>query len=461
MSEVESSSEDDPEMELLRDALESGTWPADLRGYEAQRKNIYKLGSLLCKDDRIILPRNLRRRAMESAHGGHIGEVAMKRIMREFFWWPKMSAETENFVKNCETCAVLSKRNPPVPLVSRELPEAPWEVLQIDFLSVPGFGSGEFLMVIDTYSRFLSVIEMQRTNADATNTALLQIFKQWGFPRVIQSDNGPPFQGSPFCEFWEGKNVAVRKSIPLCPQTNGMIERYNQPVIKTLSAAKLEGRNWREALEMYVHNHNTLIPHSRLKVTPFELLVGWKYRGTFPSLWNKASGKDLDREDVRELDAEEKLISSKHADSARGAKPSDIRVGDKVFVKQQKRTKSDATYGSEKFTVLAQDGPRMVICSENGVQYARSVNDLKKVPSFAEQEPDKAQVTPSQGIEGYEGNAPEGVQDTPSPEIVDEPEDVPAKTNRDSNGGRMSLRDRGMVKKPVRYNDNFVYRISE
>lgn len=443
MSEIESSSERDQEMELLRNALDRDVWPTELRGYEAQRKQIHKLGSLLCKDDRIILPANLRRRAMESAHGGHIGEVAMKRIMREFFWWPKMSKETENFVKSCETCVLLSKQNPPVPLASRELPEGPWEILQIDFLSVPGFGTGEFLMVIDTYSRFLSVTEMQRTNADATNTALIQLFKRWGFPRIIQSDNGPPFQSSAFCEFWEAKNVKVRKSIPLSPQSNGMIERYNQPVIKTLSAAKLEGRSWRLALDTFVHNHNTLVPHSRLKVTPFELLVGWKFRGTFPSLWGK--DKDLDRVDVREADAEQKLTSSKHADQARGAMPSDVRVGDRVFLKQQKKTKSDATFGSEKYTVLAQDGSKVVICSENGVQYTRSVNDLKKVP-FPTSSAGDSQVTSSTLFDSYSNDDLAGDH----------------ATERDGNvGSRTGLRNRGSVKKPSRYNDDYIYNISD
>ena len=53
--------------------------------------------------------------------------------------------DTELYVKSCETCAILARKNPLVPLSSRELPDKPWEVLQIDFLSVPGFGSGELV----------------------------------------------------------------------------------------------------------------------------------------------------------------------------------------------------------------------------------------------------------------------------------------------------------------------------
>ncbi|XP_055632915.1 uncharacterized protein K02A2.6-like [Toxorhynchites rutilus septentrionalis] len=430
LSEIELSSEQDEEMENLWSALQRDDWPSELRMYEAHKKNIHCIGALLCKGDRIILPKALRSKAIES---GHIGEIAMKCIMRDFFWWPRMCAETEKFIKNCETCALLSKKNPPVPLVSRELPDGPWEIIQIDFLMVPEFGSGEFLMVVDTYSRFLFVVEMHRITADATNSALQDIFKRWGLPRVIQSDNGPPFQSSTFCSFWQEKGVNVRKSIPLSPQSNGLVERYNQPIIKTLSAAKIEGKNWRKTLETFVHNHNTLIPHSRLKVTPFELLVGWKFRGTFPSLWSSSSDKKLDREQIRERDTEQKFISTKHADRARGATSSDIQVGDTVLVKQQKKSKVDPTFSSERYTVVAHEGSKMVVASSNGIQYARSVNDLKKAPS---------QVPP--------GDATALNSDDTALDIVAEEKHL--------EDNRPTLRRRAAMKKPARF-DDFVYRI--
>ncbi|XP_062538807.1 uncharacterized protein K02A2.6-like [Armigeres subalbatus] len=283
-SEIESMSESDEELQSVREALNKRKWTPEIRAYEAHKKTLHCLGFLVFKDERAVLPRTLRRKALESAHGGHIGEVAMKRIMRQFFWSPKMSAEVLLFIKNCETCALLSKRNPPVPLVSRELPEGPWESLQIDFLSVPRFGTGEFLVVIDVYSRYLHVVEMKAMDAESTNAALCEVFQTWGLPIILQSDNGPPFQSAAFIEFWKSKGIDVRKSIPLSPQSNGAVERQNQGIIKALSASKLDGRNWRHALQEFVHRHNTLVPHSRLAVTPFELMVGWKHRGTFPSL---------------------------------------------------------------------------------------------------------------------------------------------------------------------------------
>lgn len=185
-SEIEKHSETDVELQLVLDALQHNVWPDKLRKYEAQKKNLHYLGSTIFKDDKTVLPLALRTKAMTAAHSGHTGEVAMKRVMRDFFWWPGMSTQVEKFVKSCETCVMISKKNPPLPLSSRILPEGPWEILQIDFLSMPNYGSGEFLVVVDTYSRHLTVVEMRDIGADSTNAALCQIFKLWGCPMVLQ-----------------------------------------------------------------------------------------------------------------------------------------------------------------------------------------------------------------------------------------------------------------------------------
>lgn len=99
VNEIESEAELDNTMLKLRKAMESDIWPRDLSKYEAQRKTLHALGTLVFKDNQIVLPESLRLKALQTAHAGHIGEVAMKRIMREYFWWPGMSTATENFAK--------------------------------------------------------------------------------------------------------------------------------------------------------------------------------------------------------------------------------------------------------------------------------------------------------------------------------------------------------------------------
>lgn len=369
-----------------------------------------------------------------------------------------MSTEVSRFIKNCETCALLSKRNPPLPLASRELPEGPWEILQIDFLSVPNFGSGELLVVIDTYSRFLCVVEMNSLDADSTNKALGEVFQMWGCPIIIQSDNGPPFQSATFNQFWRDKGVEIRKAIPLSPQSNGSVERQNQGILKALAASKLDNRNWRLALREFVHRHNTLVPHSRLGVTPFEMMVGWKHRGTFPSLWFGSDTNRQDREDLAEKDAEAKLASKQYADSSRGAKESDISVGDVVLLAQSKRSKVDPTFSSERYTVIAREGAKVVVMSKSGLQYARNLREVKKAPETAAC--DKF-ASPPAGIIDEEAEVQRECEESQT--VLPGEQEQMASEPRSEHIPEMitsrTLRQRSALKRPTRFDDGYVYRV--
>ncbi|XP_053691892.1 uncharacterized protein K02A2.6-like [Sabethes cyaneus] len=152
--EIQNASETDEELKEVSLGIRTGKWPDRLRRYEIQAKCLKTLHPLIFKDDLIVQPKKLRKKALETAHQGHIGCGATKRILREFFWWPNMAKEATGFVNKCETCLTISRKNPPIPLSSRELPNGTWEILQIDFLSIHGCGSGQFLLGVDIYSRY-------------------------------------------------------------------------------------------------------------------------------------------------------------------------------------------------------------------------------------------------------------------------------------------------------------------
>ena len=86
------------------------------------------------KDSMVVIPRSLRRRAVELAHEGHPGIVKMKQRCRLTIWWPGINADVERCVQHCVPCAVSGKstRATPAPLQSIPFPSRSWYTLAID-----------------------------------------------------------------------------------------------------------------------------------------------------------------------------------------------------------------------------------------------------------------------------------------------------------------------------------------
>jgi hypothetical protein len=81
-----------------------------------------------------------------------------------------------------------------------ELPEGPWRELSVDFCGP--FPSGDCLMVvIDEYSRYPEVELLKSTSTKTDVPKIDKIFASFGIPKVLKSDNGPPFNGNEFRQF--------------------------------------------------------------------------------------------------------------------------------------------------------------------------------------------------------------------------------------------------------------------
>lgn len=299
---------------------------------------------------------------------------------------------------------------------------------------------------------------MKGLDADSTNKALCEVFQMWGCPIIIQSDNGPPFQSTAFITFWQEKGIEIRKSIPLSPQSNGAVERQNQGIIKALAASRIDGTNWRQALQNYVHRHNTLVPHSRLGVTPFEMMVGWKYRGTFPSLWRDSNDCGLDHTELEERDAEAKLASKQYADSTRGAKDSNISVGDIVLLAHSKKTKTDPTFSSDRYTVIAREGAKIVVMSKSGLHYTRNVREVKRAQELFTSD-ERSSGAQENNEDSQQNDINEGQNLITFPVV--ESELQPTASNLDSGIGNTprNLRQRGSIRRPARFDEQFVYHV--
>ena len=226
----------------------------------------------------------------------------MKKIIREKMWWPYMDRDVESRVQECERCALVGQQGPPEPMIRKEMPERAWQDLAIDFFTAKECAT--LLVTVDYYSRFLTVTEMRATTAIKTIEALKGIFHCHTYPETIRSDNGSPFSSEDFLSYCGSKNIRLIHTIPYWPQMNGLVERQNRGILRTLRIAKATTNDWRKAILEYVYIYNTT-PHSVIGKPPIELLTSRPVKDLLPSLktdpyWNSD-------EEVRDKDRMKKL----------------------------------------------------------------------------------------------------------------------------------------------------------
>ena len=227
------------------------------------------------RGNRIVMPESLWKQSILLDHEGHQGIVRTKARLREKVWWPRMDKQVEETIPACHPCQLVGPRAKPEPVRSTTLPEGPWQEISIDLLDV---SNGEHLLVVvDYYSRWIEAILLKKTDAQHVIKSMEAIFRTHGLPETVRSDNGPPFASKEFEAFLEYLGIEHKKGVPYWPQSNGEMERSNETILKIVRIARLEGRDWRKALQDFLFQYR-VTPHTVTGVPPAQLLMGRKLR---------------------------------------------------------------------------------------------------------------------------------------------------------------------------------------
>ena len=99
----------------------------------------------------------------------------MKAIARTCVWWPKMDDEIEKEVKLCTVCQNVRSSQPSAPLIPWKWATRPFQRIHIDFCQK---GPHQFLVVIDSHSKWLEVRHMSSTTTERTVGEVRLIFAQ-------------------------------------------------------------------------------------------------------------------------------------------------------------------------------------------------------------------------------------------------------------------------------------------
>lgn len=115
------------------------------------------------------------------------------------------------------------------------------------------------------------------------------------------------------------------------------------------------------------------IEHNTTGKSPAELLLKRKIRGKLPDFTMPQNDQE-----VRDHDAEQKGKAKLYADHRRGAKHSQLDVGDQVLVRQEKIDKLTTAFSQVPYTIVSRKGNSVTIEDSKGAQYKRNTTFVKK-----------------------------------------------------------------------------------
>ncbi len=180
---------------------------------------------------------------------------------------------------------------------------APNEVWTVDFKGWWLAGDNERcepLTVRDAYSRFLLAVEvLPGTKLLETRRVFERVFREYGLPKAIQSDNGTPFINTAarggltrLSAWWVSLGIKVVRSRPGCPQDNGGHERMHGDLRADVQSSPAVSREAEQrACSRWRQEFNHVRPHEALNgKTPAECYRRSEIRRTKPLPYSYPGG---------------------------------------------------------------------------------------------------------------------------------------------------------------------------
>jgi len=267
-------------------------WPSrqDLAGavcrYYPVASELSVEDGLLLRGSRIVIPTALRLEMLDKLHSGHQGITKCRQRARQSIWWPGLSKQLEELVKGCSQCCK-SQNQRAEPLMPSALPDLPWQRVATDLFE---WRKDTYLLIVDSYSRFIEVAKLNRTTAEDVVLHTKSIFARHGIPEVVNSDNGPQYSSGVYATFAREYQFEHITSSPLYPQGNGEAEHAVQTIKSLL---KKEGDPY---LALLAYRATPL----QNGYSPLELLMSRKLRTTVPILRYQLKPKVADLESLTE-----------------------------------------------------------------------------------------------------------------------------------------------------------------
>lgn len=350
-------------------------WPnklnevGELKHFFKIKKDITVENNLVYYNNRLIIPRSLRKFILNTLHETHLGSNKIKFIAKNNLYWPAMSSDIESFVNSCSICLKFSRSNNREPLLSHDIPNIPFYKVGSD---ITEYGGHNYLVVYDYYSRWLEVSEIYDKTSLSVIKKLKEIFSRNGIPKIFVSDN-MPFNSYEMKNFAKSWNFEVITSSPNYPQSNGLAEKAVGITKNMLKKSKESNVDF----ELFLLNYRNS-PVSNLKYSPAQLLSSRILRSKFPIDKNNLKPNLVENEEVSKAIRKNQKQQQTFYNRNSKKTTTSFNIGDKVWLQnfQNKRWE-------KAIIIKLLNTPRSyLIKTENKKYYRRNVKFLKRRNNF-------------------------------------------------------------------------------
>ena len=281
ISTIQDATMKDTELDRLKDIIYKG-WPQfrkqcpqELWEYWNFRCDLVIEDGLILKGDRIVIPETLRGETLDTLHTDHQGETKCLLLARESVFWPGITNDVKQLVKDCDTCNKFQPEQPKLPLMQPDLPTRPWEKLGTDIFEFKGM---KYLMIVDYYSRFPVTRLLSDITADTICNHFTSILAEYGLPSTIIADFGTQYISTKFKDSCTNSGITLTFSSPYHHQANSLAEC-------AIGSCK---SLWKKAVEGSKCPYTAVwmcrvTPLDNNMPSPFELLFGHKPKTLMPT----------------------------------------------------------------------------------------------------------------------------------------------------------------------------------
>lgn len=254
---------------------------------------------------RLVVPTCCRPLVLHLAHSvpwaGHMALQKTYARISSRFVWPSMYTDVQTYCTTCHTCQKTSavRQRDRAPLHPLPVISVPFQRIAMDIVGPLERSSAghQYILVISDYAtRYPEAFPLRSITTPKVINALVQLFSRVGIPEEILTDQGTNFTSRLMKLLHRQLGITAIKTSPYHPQTDGLVERFNQTLKNMLRKFVSDtGRDWDKWLPFVLFAYRE-VPQASTGFSPFELLYGWRVQGPLDLLrknWETASSGDV------------------------------------------------------------------------------------------------------------------------------------------------------------------------